>query len=227
MRRVFLGGSFDPVHDGHLGMVRAVARRLVSLGEPYEIDFLPTAGNPFKGKPTDPIHRLAMLDLACQSLITQGVQADICPLEIHQTPPIYTIDTVQELHKLYPDDELIFIMGGDSLASLHLWRDYKELLAYVKIWAFDRAGSDDVVPDILVRMTDDFGKFLQDGFLKDKLLKTNNSFNTKSIFYDTSPVPAVSSTQIRHALAQNDKPCHLPEPIFAYIKTHELYKSVL
>lgn len=134
---------------------------------------------------------------------------------------------MRALAQRYPDDERIFIMGGDSLASLHLWRDYKELLAYVKIWAFDRAGSDDVVPDVLVRMTDDFGKFLQDGFLKDDLLKTNNSFNTKSIFYDTSPVPAVSSTQIRHALTQNDKPCHLPEPIFAYIKTHELYKSVL
>ncbi|STZ07355.1 Nicotinate-nucleotide adenylyltransferase [Moraxella caprae] len=232
MRRVFLGGSFDPVHDGHLDMVCLIHHRLSSLGSPFVISFLPTAGNPFKGTPTDPTHRLNMLSLACDILKNQDITASIDTSEIHQAPPVYTIDTVRALAQRYPDDERIFVMGGDNLASLHLWRDYKELLTYIKIWAFDRAGSDDVVPDVLVRMTDDFGKFLQDGFLKDgflkdKLLKTNNSFNTKSIFYDTSPVPAVSSTQIRHALTQNDKPCHLPEPIFAYIKTHELYKSVL
>ncbi|STZ64169.1 Nicotinate-nucleotide adenylyltransferase [Moraxella lacunata] len=222
MRRVFLGGSFDPVHDGHLAMIRLIHHRLSSLGLPFVISFLPTAGNPFKGTPTNPTHRLNMLSLACDILKNQDITASIDTSEIHQVPPVYTIDTVRALAQRYPDDERIFVMGGDSLASLHLWRDYKELLAYVKIWAFDRAGSDDVVADVLAKMTDDFDKFL-----KDDLLKTNNSFNTKSIFYDTSPVPAVSSTQIRHALAQNDKPCHLPKPIFAYIKTHELYKSVL
>lgn len=237
MARIFLGGSFDPVHDGHLDMVRLVHHRLSSLDMPFVISFLPTAGNPFKGTPTDPTHRLNMLSLACDMLKHQGITASIDTSEIHQTPPVYTIDTVRALARWYPDDERIFVMGGDSLASLHLWKNYKELLAYVKIWAFDRAGSDDVVADVLAKMTDDFDKFLQDGFLqddllkdellKDELLKTDKTFNTKRIFYDKSPIPAVSSTQIRHALVQGDKPCHLPEPIFDYIKTHELYKSVL
>lgn len=227
MRRVFLGGSFDPVHDGHLAMVCHVYHRLSSLGLPFVISFLPTAGNPFKGTPTDPIHRLTMLSLACDMLKHQGMTTSIDTSEIHQTPPVYTIDTVRTLARRYPNDERIFVMGGDSLASLHLWKDYKELLTYVKIWAFDRAGSDNIVPDVLAKMTDDFDKFLQNELLKDELLKTNHSFNTKSIFYDKSPIPAVSSTQIRHVLAHNEKPCHLPEPIFDYIKTHELYKSVL
>lgn len=232
MRRVFLGGSFDPVHDGHLAMVRLVHHCLLSLGSPFVISFLPTAGNPFKGTPTDPTHRLNMLSLACDILNNQGITASIDTSEIHQTPPIYTIDTVRALARRYPDNERIFVMGSDSLASLHLWKDYKEILTYVKIWAFDRASSDDVMPDVLAKMTDEFAKFVQDGFLKDeflqgKFLKTDKSFNTKSIFYDKSPVPAVSSTQIRHALAQGDTPCHLPRPIFDYIKTHKLYKSVL
>lgn len=232
MIRVFLGGSFDPVHDGHLAMVRHVHHRLSSLGLPFVISFLPTAGSPFKDTPTDPTHRLTMLSLACDILRNQGMTASIDTSEIHQTPPVYTIGTVRALAQRYPDDERIFVMGGDSLASLHLWKEYQELLRHIKIWAFDRADSDDVVPNVLAKMTDDFDKFLQDGFLqddllKDELLKTDKSFNTKAIFYDKSPVPAVSSTQIRHTLAQGDTPPHLPEPIFEYIKTHELYKSVL
>lgn len=211
MRRVFLGGSFDPVHDGHLGMVRAVARRLASLGEPYEIDFLPTAGNPFKGKPTDPIHRLAMLDLACQSLMTQGVQADICPLEIHQTPPIYTIDTIQELHKLHPDDELIFIMGGDSLASLHLWKDFGRIFEFVKIWAFARVGAEgEICEQILAKMTEDFGEFLT---------------ADKAIFHDQTPISAISSSQIRTDLQHGKTPVYLSTPILNYIKAHALYRT--
>lgn len=211
--RLFLGGSFDPVHEGHTDMVRAVSERLTAVGCPFVVYFLPTAGNPFKGKPTDPVHRLAMLDLACQSLMTQGVQADICPLEIHQTPPIYTIDTVQELHKLYPNDELIFIMGGDSLASLHLWKDFGRIFDFVKIWAFARVGTEgEICEQILAKMTEDFGEFLT---------------GDKAIFYDQTPIPAISSSQIRTDLQHGKTPVHLSTPILNYIKAHELYKNVL
>ncbi|MDO5050683.1 MAG: nicotinate (nicotinamide) nucleotide adenylyltransferase [Moraxella equi] len=213
MKRVFLGGSFDPVHDGHLGMVRAVARHLASLGKPYEIDFLPTAGNPFKGTPTDPTHRLAMLDLACEILKSENIFAQICPLEIHQTPPVYTIDTVKYFNEKYPNDTLIFVMGGDSLASLHLWKNFEEIFNFVKIWAFARVGATrEIDEQIKNQLSDDFGDFT-DG--------------QKSIFYDTTPIVAVSSSQIRTALANGEAVPHLPTPILTYIKHHQLYKTVL
>lgn len=210
MFRLFLGGSFDPVHDGHLDMVRQVFHRLSYLGLSFCVYFLPTAGNPFKGVPTDPTHRLAMLSLACDLLKNQGIITSIDTTEIHQTPPIYTIDTVHTLAKRYPDDKLVFMMGGDSLADLHLWKAYRQILTHIKIWAFARANNTKAVQDdVLVNLTDDFGEFLKD----------------KAIFYDASPIPAVSSTQIRQALSCDDDPSHLPKPILDYIKTHGLYRA--
>lgn len=211
--RLFLGGSFDPVHEGHTDMMCHVHDRLSAWGAEFCLSFLPTAGNPFKGKATDPTHRLAMLDLARQNLMAKGIKSDICPLEIHQTPPIYTINTVRTLTKEYPNDELIFIMGGDSLASLHLWRDFRQIFEFVKIWAFTRVGIDgDIHAEILDKMTQDFEVFL---------------YGNQPIFYDTTAITGVSSSQIRQHLKNNDTPPHLPKPILDYIKAHELYKNVL
>ncbi|MCG7412765.1 nicotinate (nicotinamide) nucleotide adenylyltransferase [Moraxella nonliquefaciens] len=213
MKRVFLGGSFDPVHDGHLGMICLVHQRLSSLDLPYVISFLPTAGNPFKSMPTNSDHRLNMLSLACDLLQNQGINISIDTTEIHQIPPVYTINTVQTLAQRYPTDERIFVMGGDSLANLHVWKNYEKILTHIKIWAFARKGknNDDIALNVLARMTNDFDDFLKD----------------KAIFYDKSPVPAISSTQIRQAITDAKQPPHLPEPIFDYIKNHQLYKTVL
>lgn len=210
--RLFLGGSFDPVHDGHMAMICQVTHRLSALSLDFEVSFLPTAGNPFKGNPTDSAHRLAMLDLACQSLMMQGVQANICLLEIHQTPPVYTIDTVQKMHNLYPNDVLIFVMGHDSLASLPKWKNYEQILDFVKIWSFARAdNTQPILPEILVKTTRDFEEFLESGM----------------IFYDPTPIPAVSSSQIRQDLADGNALAHLPEVILTYIKQHQLYQTVV
>lgn len=206
--RLFFGGSFDPVHDGHLDMVQAVHDRLTAQHLPFTVYFLPTAGNPFKSKPTDPTHRLAMLNVACQLLKNKHISAHICPLEIHQTPPIYTIDTVQNLATMYPNDTRIFILGGDSLANLPTWKHHDKILSFIKIWAFGRAGSSTIDDEVLANLTDDFDEFLAD----------------KPIFYDNTPITTVSSSQIRHALINDETPAHLPLPILTYIKQHGLYR---
>lgn len=213
MMHVFFGGSFDPVHEGHLQIVRHVHHVLSATFLPFNVYFLPTAGNPFKGKPTTPIHRLAMLDLAREMLNNEGVFVQICPLEIYQTPPVYTIDTVKLLHKKYPNDQLIFVMGGDSLSSLHRWKDYSELLKLVKIWAILRVDHDVPIADtILPHMSENFDEFLN---------------GHTPIFYDRTPILAISSSAIREALASNDQLTHLPTPILNYIKHHHLYKSMV
>ena len=205
---LFFGGSFDPVHDGHLKMVQAVHDKLTAYDLSFSIHFLPTAGNPFKGKPTDLTHRLAMLDLACKLLQKNGVTTHICSLEIHQEPPIYTINTVQSLANLYPNDTRIFVMGGDSLANLPTWRHHDEILKFVKIWAFGRMDNNTPINDeILKKMTDNFDEFLAD----------------MPIFYDHTPIIGVSSTQIRHELINHKTPHHLPLSIFNYIQKHGLY----
>ena len=136
--RAYLGGSFDPVHNGHLQMALYVYQYLLPIAEQQQrelhVSLLPNARSPFKEDSTDPEHRLAMLKLAIQNTALQ-----INELELWQTPPVYTIDSVKTLRARYPHDSLIFIMGMDSARSLEQWKNGLQLTNYVNLWVFDRS----------------------------------------------------------------------------------------
>ena len=135
--RAYLGGSFDPVHNGHLQMALYVYQSLLPLAKQQQrelqLSLLPNARSPFKADSTDPKHRLAMLKLAIKNTPLQ-----INELELWQTPPVYTIDSVKTLRARYPHDDLIFIMGMDSAQSLDKWRNGLALTDHVNLWVFNR-----------------------------------------------------------------------------------------
>lgn len=135
--RAYLGGSFDPVHNGHLQMALYVYQSLLPLAKQQQrelqVSLLPNARSPFKADSTDPKHRLAMLKLAIKDTPLQ-----INELELWQTPPVYTIDSVKTLRARYPHDSLIFIMGMDSARSLDKWKDGLALTDHVNLWVFNR-----------------------------------------------------------------------------------------
>ena len=135
--RAYLGGSFDPVHNGHLQMALYVYQSLLPIAEQQQhelqVSLLPNARSPFKADSTDPKHRLAMLKLAIKNTPLQ-----INELELWQTPPVYTIDSVKTLRARYPHDSLIFIMGMDSAQSLDKWKDGLTLTDHVNLWVFNR-----------------------------------------------------------------------------------------
>ena len=135
--RAYLGGSFDPVHNGHLQMAMYVYQSLLPIAEQQQhelqVSLLPNARSPFKADSTDPKHRLAMLKLAIKNTPLQ-----INELELWQTPPVYTIDSVKTLRARYPHDDLIFIMGMDSAQSLDKWKDGLTLTDHVNLWVFNR-----------------------------------------------------------------------------------------
>ncbi len=139
--RAYLGGSFDPVHNGHLQVAMSVYQHLLPIAVQQQralhVYLLPNARSPFKAQSTDPNHRLAMLRLA-----TQNTPIQINELELWQTPPVYTIDSVRTLRQQYPNDNLIFIMGMDSAHSLDKWKDGLRLTDYVNLWVFNRASHD-------------------------------------------------------------------------------------
>jgi len=141
--RAYLGGSFDPVHNGHLQVAMSVYQHLLPIAVQQQralhIYLLPNARSPFKTQSTDPNHRLAMLNLAVQDTPIQ-----INELELWQTPPVYTIDSVRTLRQQYPNDNLIFIMGMDSAHSLDKWKDGLRLTDYVNLWVFNRASHDNI-----------------------------------------------------------------------------------
>ncbi len=135
--RAYLGGSFNPVHNGHIQMAMLVYECLAPIAQeqqrPLHVALLPNARSPFKSETTHPKHRLNMLKLAIK-----GTPLQIDELELWQMPPVYTIDSVRALRQRYPHDSLIFIMGMDSARSLDKWKHGLQLTDYVNLWIFNR-----------------------------------------------------------------------------------------
>lgn len=130
----FLGGSFDPVHFGHLLAAQ-------DAYEQYKLDrlvFVPAAQAPLK--PNDvlssPGHRLAMLSAA----IEWDRRFEISDYELSRGGVSYTIDSARHFRALYPQDDLYWIIGGDQLPKLHLWKDITELARLVEFIFLERPG---------------------------------------------------------------------------------------
>ena len=232
--RAYLGGSFDPVHEGHLQMAMTVYQRLLPIAKQQQralhVSLLPNARSPFKEKSTDPKHRLAMLKLA-----TLNTPLQINELELWQTPPVYTIDSVRTLRQRYPHDSLIFIIGMDSALSLSKWKNGLELTDYVNLWVFNRDDLSDINHKnnhLLATTTHCANKTLvaQDTMnlhaqlpaqlqslridAPIDLLQPTSQASTDSrllknthqghIYIDSRPIATISSTQIRQQLQPTD-----------------------
>ena len=133
------GGSFDPVHIGHL----IIAQDAVEQLELDRLIFVPTAVSPHKQHcaPTEGRHRLDMLELATADKLA----FEVSDLELSRGGVSYTFDTIQHLKAAHPGAEIFFIIGLDSLVELHLWRNIDELLECCTVVPFGRGGEDPAV----------------------------------------------------------------------------------
>ncbi|MGJ7914396.1 nicotinate-nucleotide adenylyltransferase [Massilia sp. LXY-6] len=131
-----LGGSFDPVHHGHVALAELFARQLA----PDELRIMP-AGQPWQkkaGLQASDADRVAMLELAFQEAAFQPV---IDTREIARHTPTYTVETLRELRaELGPDASIVFLMGADQLQKLDSWRDWKDLFALANFGVAARPG---------------------------------------------------------------------------------------
>ncbi len=122
MKTCLFGGSFDPVHAGHL----AIARAAIAAADLNRVLFLPAACSPFK---TGSRHyysdeqRLAMLRLATADI----PQAEVSELDLQLPPPSWSWRVVEACRDLYPEDELYWLMGTDQWEQLHRWARYDYL----------------------------------------------------------------------------------------------------
>lgn len=132
--QVCYGGTFDPVHNGHLAIACAVRDALSA-----EVRLIPAADPPHKGEPhADAAHRARMLDLAIAG--EPGLRVD--RRELLRDGPSYTVDTLRELRaELGGQVPIVWLIGSDSLAELHTWHRWRELFGYAHILAVERVGS--------------------------------------------------------------------------------------
>src|SRR5829696_5070046 len=134
-RIALYGGTFDPVHSGHL----EIARRVVQLFEIEKVLFVPAQVAPHKiGRPvTAPIHRYAMLALATQN----DPLLSISTFELDAPDRRYTVDTVEHFRRMMGDaTELFFIMGADSWSEITTWREWERLLSLTNQIVVTRPG---------------------------------------------------------------------------------------
>ncbi|MGZ9060149.1 MAG: nicotinate-nucleotide adenylyltransferase [Burkholderiaceae bacterium] len=128
-----LGGSFDPIHHGHLQLARDALERL----RLREVRFIPAAQPWQKGPMTAAEHRVQMVRLA----IAGEPRFALDMHEIERGGTTYTIDTLRDLRLAMPDRALVLIMGSDQFARFDTWRGWKELADTAHIAVAQRAGS--------------------------------------------------------------------------------------
>ena len=138
-----LGGTFDPIHIGHLRMAEAVFERK----ELEKIIFIPAYVPPHKlGQDFAPaLDRYAMTELA----VADNPHFMVSDMELRRSGVSYTIDTIRELHRLYPDNSLHFIIGADSVAQLHTWHNIEEMLELARFVAVWRPGYEDAMDELV------------------------------------------------------------------------------
>ena len=140
MRIGVLGGTFDPVHYGHL-LVAETCREQLGLNE---VRFIPAAVPPHKldERITDGHARADMLKLA----VSGYPEFIVDRRELKRTGPSFTVDTLTELHGEFPGAEIFFLMGADSLRDLLTWRDPSRIAQLATLVACNRPGLPPILP---------------------------------------------------------------------------------
>lgn len=192
------GGTFNPPHIGH---IRAAAHGIEALGLDRLL-LIPDRIAPHKQIPADtatPAQRLEMLRLAADEL----PRAEICDIELRRPGASYTYETVEQLHRAYPDAELIVLMGTDMFLSFFAWKNPHIILRHASLGVFYRgeAGEAQAVARRKAELERDGHR----------------------VYLTENPVLDISSTQLRRLLAFHCAAPYLSPRVLDYIRREGLY----
>lgn len=198
-----LGGTFNPVHLGHLLM----AQDAMEAFELTKVLFMPCARPPHKDiAALAPVsHRVAMLELA----IKGNLDFELCDMEIKRGGSSYTVDSIRALLKKSTDTDYFFIIGSDTLTELHLWKEIGELLGLCRIVTVARPGVDlRNLSGKDMNLPEEAAKRLLDDMIEGHLVD-------------------VSSSDIRYRVAEGMRIHYLtPSAVEMHIAEHGLYSRL-
>lgn len=215
-KRAFFGGTFDPVHNGHI----AIARTLLEQFGLDEFTFIPAFHAPHKTRlmPTSAYDRYAMLCLATED----DDRIKVSQMEFETPDEPYSVQTLPKLNAMYPDDRIFFVMGADSWMDIRTWREWETVLSLTDHIVMTRPGreitTDHVTEEIRSRVIDLTGsggkQFVDIG-------------NAVKHIYITDRVNIdISATDIRHRARngagswKND----VPPGVAKFIEKYQIYK---
>ncbi|MBN1952857.1 MAG: nicotinate-nucleotide adenylyltransferase [Bacteroidales bacterium] len=184
-------GSFNPVHIGHM----VLANYFIEFTPLEELWFVISPHNPLKKKESllADHFRLEMVELA----IGNDYRFRICDIEFNMPRPSYTIDTLAYLSEKHPKNEFVLIMGSDSLAAFHKWKNFEQIIARYHRYIYPR--QTDAAVDY----------------------KAHKNIT----LLEGAPMLEVSSSFIRSAISGKKDVRHfLPGPVYEYIEKYNLYR---
>ena len=202
MRIGVMGGTFDPVHVGHL-VIAEEARHQADLDR---VILVPSARPPHKTgtQQVGPRHRLAMLEIA----VASNTGLEVSDMEVRREGLSFTIETLQEFHRIYGSGaRLFFITGADAILEIMTWKDPEGLLA-----------------------ESEFVVAARPGYPLDRLMEAIPEYNSEgkrsaeNILVIETPAMEISSTDIRRRAAEGRPYRYLvPEAVWQYIEENGLY----
>ena len=212
LRLGILGGTFDPIHFGHLRIAEEICEEM----ELEKVLLIPGALPPHKyEKSITPFHdRLAMTRIAAQD----SSLLEVLDLEGRRNGPSYSIETLREIHRLYKDNvDIFFIIGMDAFLEIKTWKEYKNLFKESNFVVLKRPGfSFEELEPFIISM--------EVGF---KRMSDSNTFATPSgnlLIYKEATLMDISSTRIREMVAAGRSIRFLlPEAVRVYIIEKSLY----
>lgn len=209
-----LGGSFDPVHNGHV----ALGEYFVDLFAPDVLRIIP-AGNPWQkhGLQAAASDRVEMVRRAFDR---QAVPVVIDYQEIERAGATYTIDTLRAIRaEVGPQACLLFLMGADQLLQLDTWQGWRQLFDYAHLCAASRPGFAVDAAQVPAQVAAEFSR--RRG-TRDQLRATSHGLS----YLASNLAVDISSTTIRAALHGGERPeSLLPATVLDYIQQHHLYQS--
>lgn len=213
-----LGGTFDPIHVGHL----ALARRFAELLELTELVLLP-AGQPWqKSDVSCAQHRLAMTRLAAASLALPATRVSVATDEIDHPGPTYTTETLAAWRARHgAAASLTLLIGADQLVRLHTWKNWRQLFEFAHVGVATRPGFDLSQADATV-----LGEIGRRSASADTLRATTHGH----VLLDTTLSLGVSATDVRRWLRERacghlEEVASVPDAVWQYIHQHHLYQT--
>jgi nicotinate-nucleotide adenylyltransferase len=216
-RAAIYGGTFDPVHNGHI----EVARRALQLFELDQVLFVPACVPPHKSGISSAFHRFAMLALATE----HEPQLRLSTIELDEPDRPYAVDTVERMQKeIGQNCHLFFMIGADSWSEITTWHEWQRLLKMCDLIVVTRPGYElsGNVPPEAAKVVDVQGMSRQE---ISRLVSSDKG--TRTFLADAAMVD-ISATRIRAAARSRDTDKlreMVPTPVANYIEKYELYRN--
>ncbi len=225
MKRIaFYGGSFDPLHNGHLTIAHALCKQF----ELDEFVFIPAFHAPHKKdkRPTSAFHRFAMLALATND--EAKIKVSKMELDVPERP--YSVETLTRLKTELTDVEIFFVMGADSWAEITTWREWEKVLTIVNIIVVTRPEYEiefaHVTDEIRKRIIDLRKEFPAKAQSRQGNEKSKFQIPNSKIFITDAVQIDVSATEIRRKIKENtnDWQQDVPKEVAKYLEKYQIYK---